>query len=75
MTIISPVATSELPPLPTAAWVLVEPQKSPSMENHSRDESPSGLSDIAEGDGLLGIGLTVSLSFVSGIIPLNYPAG
>ncbi|KAJ5629767.1 hypothetical protein N7528_003424 [Penicillium herquei] len=28
------------------------------MENHRRDESPSGLSDIVEGDGLLGTGLT-----------------
>ncbi|XHG04588.1 Mitochondrial fission protein [Aspergillus wentii] len=28
------------------------------MENHRRDESPSGLSDIAEQDGLLGTGLT-----------------
>lgn len=30
------------------------------MEKHRRDESPSGLSDIAEQDGLLGTGLTVS---------------
>ena len=29
------------------------------MEKHRRDDSPSGLSDIAEGDGLLGTGLTV----------------
>ncbi|KAJ5802823.1 uncharacterized protein N7503_005273 [Penicillium pulvis] len=28
------------------------------MENHRRDESPSGLSDIVEGEGLLGTGLT-----------------
>ncbi|KAJ5160129.1 Mitochondrial division protein 1 [Penicillium canariense] len=28
------------------------------MENHRRDDSPSGLSDIVEGDGLLGTGLT-----------------
>ncbi|KAJ5279564.1 hypothetical protein N7478_004936 [Penicillium angulare] len=28
------------------------------MENQRRDESPSGLSDIVEGDGLLGTGLT-----------------
>lgn len=27
--------------------------------NHRRDDSPSGLSDIVEGDGLLGTGLTV----------------
>lgn len=30
------------------------------MENQHRDDSPSGLSDIVEGDGLLGTGLTVS---------------
>jgi len=30
------------------------------MEKHRRDESPSGLSDIIEQDGLLGTGLTVS---------------
>lgn len=29
------------------------------MENQRRDDSPSGLSDIVEGDGLLGTGLTV----------------
>lgn len=29
------------------------------MEKHQRDDSPSGLSDIVEGDGLLGTGLTV----------------
>jgi len=30
------------------------------MENNQRrDDSPSGLSDIVEGDGLLGTGLTV----------------
>ena len=29
------------------------------MEKHRRDESPSGLSDIIEQDGLLGTGLTV----------------
>ncbi|KAJ5122165.1 uncharacterized protein N7443_002266 [Penicillium atrosanguineum] len=28
------------------------------MENHRRDDSPSGLSDYAEGDGLLGTGIT-----------------
>ncbi|KAJ5939359.1 hypothetical protein N7466_002493 [Penicillium verhagenii] len=28
------------------------------MENNRRDDSPSGLSDIVEGDGLLGTGLT-----------------
>lgn len=33
------------------------------MENHRRDDSPSGLSDIVEGDGLLGTGLTVSSFF------------
>lgn len=32
------------------------------MEKNRRDESPSGLSDIAEQDGLLGTGLTVSIS-------------
>lgn len=37
------------------------------MENHRRDDSPSGLSDIVEGDGLLGTGLTVS-SFFSALI-------
>lgn len=31
------------------------------MENHRRDDSPSGLSDIVEGDGLLGTGITVSI--------------
>lgn len=30
------------------------------MDKHRRDESPSGLSDIVEHDGLLGTGLTVS---------------
>lgn len=30
-----------------------------------RDDSPSGLSDIAEGDGLLGTGLTVRIDSVS----------
>lgn len=29
------------------------------MATQRRDESPSGLSDIVEPDGLLGIGLTV----------------
>lgn len=29
------------------------------MASQRRDESPSGLSDIVEPDGLLGIGLTV----------------
>jgi hypothetical protein len=29
------------------------------MENQRRDDSPSGLSDIAEGDGILGTGVTV----------------
>ncbi|KAJ6144884.1 hypothetical protein N7470_008779 [Penicillium chermesinum] len=28
------------------------------MENHRRDDSPSGLSDIVEGEGLLGTGIT-----------------
>lgn len=35
------------------------------MENHRRDDSPSGLSDIVEGDGLLGTGITVSFASVS----------
>jgi division protein 1 len=33
------------------------------MDKHRRDESPSGLSDIVEPDGLLGTGLTVSSYF------------
>jgi hypothetical protein len=33
------------------------------MENHRRDDSPSGLSDIVEGEGLLGTGLTVNSAF------------
>ena len=32
------------------------------MENQRRDDSPSGLSDIAEGDGILGTGVTVGFS-------------
>lgn len=35
------------------------------MENHRRDDSPSGLSDIVEGEGLLGTGLTVDSAFSS----------
>lgn len=35
------------------------------MENHRRDDSPSGLSDIVEGDGLLGTGITVSMAIFS----------
>jgi hypothetical protein len=33
------------------------------MATQRRDESPSGLSDIVEPDGLLGIGLTVRFFF------------
>jgi len=40
------------------------------MENHRRDDSPSGLSDYAEGDGLLGTGITVSF-FAARDMPLN----
>lgn len=29
------------------------------MDKHRRDDSPSGLSDIVERDGLLGTGITV----------------
>lgn len=32
------------------------------MDRNRRDESPSGLSDIAERDGLLGTGITVCRS-------------
>lgn len=59
MTPISP-ATSELPPFRTAHGSWLKPQDI-SMENQRRDDSPSGLSDIVEGDGLLGTGITVSL--------------
>lgn len=47
----------------TRVWVLCESGAFPLvglMEKHRRDESPSGLSDIIEQDGLLGTGLTVS---------------
>lgn len=35
------------------------------MDRPRRDESPSGLSDIVEQDGLLGTGITVRLFFFS----------